>query len=132
MGNDPIYKMEKICAMFASLQTEKTVPEGRLAQSIEYLQEHLTEGIDCRVLAEKCFLGTAQFYKLFREEYGMTPLEYRDRLLMRRAVMLLDSGEISVGEVASMLGFDSVAYFSRFFKKHQGESPSEYMKKHRS
>ena len=130
MGDNPLYKMEKICAILSSLQTEKTVPEGRLAPSFQYIHEHLTQGLDCGVLAEACYLGMAQFYKLFREEYGMTPLEYRDQLLMRRAVTLLDSGEISVTEVAAMLGFESVAYFSRFFKKHQGLSPSAYKKRH--
>ena len=47
---------------------------------------------------------------------------------MRRALEMLDTGEITVSEVAEMLGFESVAYFSRFFKKHQGISPAEYMK----
>ena len=128
-GNDSLYKVEKVCAIMASLHKEKRVIEGRVASAVEYIHEHLTQKWDCQVLADECFLGIAQFYKLFKEEYGQTPLEYRNDLLMRRALEMLDTGEITVSEVAEMLGFESVAYFSRFFKKHQGISPAEYMKR---
>jgi AraC-like DNA-binding protein len=58
----------------------------------------------------------------------MTPLEYRDALLMGRAKLLLRDGTFSIKEIADVLGFESVSYFSRFFKKNRGLSPSQYMK----
>ena len=57
----------------------------------------------------------------------MPPLEYRSSLLAKRASQLLREGSFSVTEVAEMLGFESVSYFSRFFKKHKGISPSKYI-----
>jgi AraC-like DNA-binding protein len=91
--------------------------------------EHLTEKVSCAFLAKLCCLSTAQFYNLFHAEYGVPPLEYRNDLLVRRATLLLKDGSYSVTEVAETLGFESVSYFSRFFKKHKGISPAQYIKK---
>lgn len=126
---DTVAKTELLCTIFRTLADMTANPaKEKLAPAIAYLLEHLTEGIDCRDLAQLCSLSTAQFYNLFNAQYGMTPLAYRDSLLMRRATLLLRDGTFSVTEIAETLGFDSVSYFSRFFKKHRGISPSAYVK----
>ena len=127
--NNTVAKTELMCRIFRTLRSSVVSPRAlRLAPAIRYLLEHLTEKINCRQLAEMCCLSTAQFYNLFHAEYDTTPLEYRNKLLMNQAILLLKNGEFTVTEVSEMLGFESVAYFSRFFKKHQGIAPSEYLK----
>lgn len=126
--NNSVTKTEKLCTILSSLQEHIIdAPKSRLTPAINYIHAHLTEHFDCHKLAELCYLSTAQFYNRFHTEYGMTPLEYRDQLLLQRASTLLKSGEISVTEVADMLGFDNPAYFSRYFKKHFGIAPSKYI-----
>lgn len=121
-----IRKAELMCTIFRTLSARPaSARRARLAPAIRYLREHLTEKIDCSGLATACNLSSAQFYNLFHEEYGHSPLEYRDSLLVDRAVILLRDGAFSVSEVAEMLGFESVSYFSRFFKKHHGIPPSK-------
>lgn len=123
-----IAQTEFISSIFRSLLEESANPQVRkLSPAIQYLHAHLTEGIDCCHLADLCALGTTRFYTLFRKEYDCTPLQYRDQLLMKRALLLLDSNDITVSEVSDLLGFDSAAYFSRFFKKHHGITPTEYL-----
>lgn len=126
--HNSIRKTELMCTIFRTLATKPAnARRERLSPAIQYLLEHLTDKIDCSYLAQVCSLGSAQFYNLFREEYHVTPLEYRDNILMNRAVILLENGAFSVAEVAEMLGFESVSYFSRFFKKHRGVSPSKLL-----
>lgn len=126
---DTVAKAALLCTVLHSLSTAVSNPrKEKLAPAINYLLEHLTEKVSCSFLAEKCCLSTAQFYNLFHAEYGMPPLEYRSRLLVRRATLLLRDGSFSVTEIAEMLGFESVSYFSRFFKKHTGLSPAQYTK----
>ena len=128
-SDNRIAKVEKLCAVFAALCTPSpTSHSPKLEPAIRYLDTHFTEGISCRQLAALCFLSTAQFYNLFREQLGITPLEYRDRLLVRHAIVMLETEGASVSEVAGALGFSGTAYFSRFFKKHVGTSPSAYSK----
>ena len=127
--NDTVAKTEALCTIFRSLHSSISNPRTeKLAPAIRYLLEHLTEGVNCAELAQLCHLSTAQFYNLFHAEYNTTPLEYRNQLLLRKACSLLKDKGITITEISDMLGFDSVAYFSRFFKKHQGISPSNYVK----
>ena len=128
--HNTIGKTALLATMLHALSEAATSPRSkRLAPAIHYLLEHLTEGMDCGTMAELCRLSTSQFYLLFREEFGMTPLQYRDTLVLRRADALLRGGLLTVTEIAQSLGFESVAYFSRFFKKHTGFSPTGYLSK---
>ena len=124
--HNSIRKTELMCTIFRTLSAKHAnTRRQRLSPAVRYLREHLTEKIDCSHLAKFCNLSSAQFYNLFHEEYGMAPLEYRDSLLVSRAVILLQDGGFSISEIAQMLGFESLSYFSRFFKKHKGVSPSK-------
>ena len=127
---DTVAKKALLCQVLRSLASASCSPrQEKLAPATAYLLEHLTEKVSCESLAKLCCLSTARFYDLFREEYGMPPLEYRSSLLAKRASQLLCDGSFSVTEVAEMLGFESVSYFSRFFKKHKGIAPSKYIQK---
>ncbi len=129
-NQDNIRKKELMCTIFRTIDANSlNLNKERLSPAINYLLEHLTEKIDCTMLSKSCALGSSQFYTLFKEEYGMSPLEYRDKLIIKRASMLLRDGSFSVTEIAEMLGFESVSYFSRFFKKQKGVSPLCFVKK---
>lgn len=127
--HDSVAKAALLCTIFHSLEKESAGKNAaKLSPAVRYLLEHLTEKVSCSHLASLCYLSTAQFYNLFHEEFGMAPLEYRSSLILQKAESFLRSGSFSVSEIAEMLGFESVAYFSRFFKKHSGKSPTQFQK----
>lgn len=124
-----------LCTIFLSLQhTQHSQRRSRLSPAVHSMREQIMQdpvtGRFCAAeLAALCNLSTAQFYHLFRMEYGITPLEYHNNLLLHKAVLLLETQQYAVAEIASMLGFDGPAYFSRFFKKHKGIPPSKLLLK---
>ena len=124
-----------LCIIFLSLQqTQQNQRSIRLSPAIRGMREQVTQnpvtGRFCASeLAARCNLSTAQFYHLFRQEYGITPQEYHNNLLLHKAVLLLETKQYAVAEIASMLGFENGAYFSRFFKKHKGIPPSKFLLK---
>ena len=125
-----VEKYSAICTIFLSLQqTQLSQRRMRLLPAVRSIREQIRQNpvrgcFSATELAALCNLSTAQFYHLFHAEYGVTPLEYHNNLLLHKAALLLETQQYTVAEVASMLGFDSPAYFSRFFKKHKGVSPS--------
>lgn len=125
--NKILRKAWLLMAFSALLPHPSAIYTMRIGPAVKYIDEHFKDEIDCHMLAEMCYLSTSQFYNLFREKFGKTPLEYRDTILLKQAELLLESGEISVSEIAEELGFASASYFSRFFKKHKNTSPSKYI-----
>jgi AraC-like DNA-binding protein len=63
-----------------------------------------------------------------RRDLGTTPTAYINDCLVEEAKKLLRATDLSVGRIASRLGFGSGAYFSRLFRRLTGRSPSEYRK----
>lgn len=124
---DSVERMKRICEIFSILRSRYVSPAiKRLMPAVSYLRENAVCGVRCDELAELCFLSTSRFYELFGAEFGMSPLEYRDKMIIKRACAMLETEDMSVKEVALAVGFENAAYFSRFFKKHTGHSPSEY------
>ncbi len=125
---DSVRSTELVCTIFRALSANfNSVRSKRLAPALSYLIEHLTDDLDCSRLAELCHLSSSQFYNLFRDEYRTSPLAYRDTLIIQKAKMLLQD-MFTVTAVAEILGFESVSYFSRFFKKHCGIPPLRYQR----
>lgn len=126
---DTIGKTALICRMLQELAASASDPvKERLAPAVRHLVQNLSAKTDCSCLPGLCNLSSAQFYYLFQQAHSMTPLQYRDGLLLSRAEVLLSDGGVTVAEAADILGFDSSSYFSRFFKKHRGISPLGFLK----
>jgi YesN/AraC family two-component response regulator len=60
---------------------------------------------------------------------GYSPKDYIRIVRMRKAGKLLSDPSTSVSEVAFEVGYSDADYFSKQFKKHFGENPSEYQKR---
>jgi AraC family transcriptional regulator len=64
--------------------------------------------------------------RCFRQQTGVTPMTYLTRYRVNQAKQLLATQEDSVAEIATMVGFASIAYFSRVFRREVGVSPRAY------
>ncbi len=64
--------------------------------------------------------------QIFKQQFGMTPLQYADTLRIEAAKDQLRLKNSSVMEIACSLGFESLTAFFAFFRKHTGITPGEY------
>lgn len=102
-----------------------TIPP-RLAAVRQFMESNLSQRIRLRELAGIANLSVTQFSVLFKRHFRVSPIEYVNRLRLRRASLLLASEHLAVFEVAAMVGFDDPLYFSRQFHRHFGMSPVRY------
>ena len=131
-GFEPIIAMRslEIVARIRSLlkisnSAGVTTPERLVKQAQLKMRESLGESIDFHVLAQQLGTSYSTFRRIFKKETGRAPGEYFIEMKMNRAKQLLLAGK-SIQDVADLLGFDSVYYFSRLFKSRTGNSPSAF------
>ena len=67
-----------------------------------------------------------QLMRLFQRHFGVSPLEYRNKLRMEAAGRLVAHSTLPMKEIAERLGYRSPLYFSTAFRRTFGLSPSRY------
>lgn len=100
----------------------------RLEQSATFIHSRFHEQLDIHTLALRENLSDSRYRELFREAFGMPPGEYITRQRISHACSLLQSTNLSVGQIAEACGYQDTLYFSRIFRKKMGVSPLGYRK----
>lgn len=117
-----------LLAEIADAQREQTENDV-LTPAVSMLAQHYKETPSSDALAAACGISVTHFRRLFRRRFGISPTEYRQRLCIDEGKRLLRTGGYAVSEVAEMLGFESVFYFSRVFKAKTGAAPRSFINK---
>lgn len=94
----------------------------------KYIREHLTERITIDDLSRKANMSKATLFRIFKDEYGISPMELVIRERLRKAKEML-SANMSIKEVCYACGFTDVNYFSRLFKARENMTPGNYQRK---
>ena len=95
-----------------------------IKEGVDYLEKNLSGEFSVGSLAQMCNLSASGFRRIFLKLKGMSPVEYRNRLRIRKATALLHSGMYTVGEVAEQVGIRDIQYFGKLFKRYTGMNPS--------
>lgn len=96
-------------------------------QKVErYCRNHYMNQISLEELATLINYNKTTLLANFREFYGTTPRNYIIQLRLKKARELLIDTDYSISEISEQVGFNSVHYFSRFFKEKEQYSPVEY------
>lgn len=98
----------------------------------KYIDNHIGKQISISNLAKKSGYSLTYFTKKFKKAFGCTPSEYISNLKIEKAQSLLRDQNLTVAEVAYLLGFSDTSYFSNFFKLKTGLYPAYYRKKAKS
>ena len=98
----------------------------RLHFVLNYISQNLTEKLAIDTLSRKAYLSRNMFFKMFREQFGLSPLEYINRERIKLAKNLLAENNVSVSEVSQRCGFNDTNYFVRLFHKMEGVTPRAY------
>ena len=92
-----------------------------------HMHEKYAENLSLDYYASFCNMSTSRFSHMFKQNKGITPLEYIINIRISKAKDLLISGvSLSMSEVAELVGFSNQNYFGRVFKKVEGISPKKY------
>lgn len=92
----------------------------------EYMEENFSRDISLEEISAFVNLSPYYFSRLFKQEEGLSFVEYLTRLRIEEAKRLLRSSQESIVNIALRVGYSEANYFSRVFRKLEGCTPSQY------
>ncbi|MBC3539720.1 AraC family transcriptional regulator N-terminal domain-containing protein [Rufibacter sediminis] len=98
----------------------------RFAHVIRYIKENIREKLEVEKLSEQACMSRANFFRKFKEEFGLAPADYILKERLKLAKEYLRQPGHSVTQVCYMAGFQNLHYFIRAFKKEVGLTPKAY------
>ena len=91
-----------------------------------YLRENYSQQIDFASVAETHAVSAPYLSRLFHEYAGVSPSRYLTAYRMEQARKLLRDSRLSIGEIATRVGYPDPFHFSKTFKNSEGVSPSQF------
>lgn len=94
----------------------------------KYVEKHYMDKLTLSTISKEIHANGSYLSRLYKEKTGHTLFDVINQKKLEKAKEYLSEGK-RVSEVAVLVGFEDVSYFSRVFKKYEGCSPREYEKK---
>ncbi len=122
-----------LCGTVRSYEEQRVAiqPYLELAPVAEHLKKHHREPLDLPALARMAGLSERQLERKFHATFQTTPRNFLVKMRVVNACRLLPDPRLSLTEIALEVGFYDHSDFSRQFRKHMGESPTEYRRANR-
>lgn len=91
-----------------------------------FIEANAEDPIDLAAVARVAGLSAKHLGRSFAARFGDPPMRYRQRVLMRRAAVLLRTGDLRIPQLALKLGYADHRHFSRRFRIEHGVPPGRY------
>lgn len=97
-----------------------------LNEIINHIKQHINEDLSVQSLCEHFSLSRSSLQNLFKNNLKMAPKKYINELKLKKSCILIKESKYNISEIANLLGFNSIHYFSRKFTQHYKITPTEY------
>ena len=88
--------------------------------ALSFIRDNYSGKITIDELAELCYVSKYHFCRIFKLCTGVTPIQYLNNHRLKIAEKMLSLKNARVNDVAEAVGFNSVSYFCKIYKKHFG------------
>ncbi len=99
---------------------------------VRFIQDNYITPINLDDLAKVANVSKSTLILAFKQSMNTTPNKYINYVRLGKAKELLLTTNSNIGEISEMVGFQSLHYFSRYFKNHEQVSPVEYRQRYSS
>ncbi len=112
------------------LKGKSEISNRYVISAIEYIEKHYMESdFTLSAIAGSICVSDGHISRLFKSETGISINNYLTRYRIKKAMDYLKDVTVKVYEVAELVGYQDIAYFSNTFKKLVGKAPSDYQSK---
>ncbi|MFA0963645.1 helix-turn-helix domain-containing protein [Roseivirga sp. BDSF3-8] len=105
----------------------KSDTDVRLANVVEFIRNNISQQFDVDTLSEKACMSSSHFFRCFKNEFGLSPLEFINQEKIEAAARLIrENPSEQLKEIYYDCGFNNYSHFSKLFKRYKKLSPAEY------
>ena len=106
--------------------------ETFLNRALEIIEEHMGDSeFEVRTFQDELGMSRMQLFRKLKALTDQSPSEFIRIIRLKRAAQLMEQQYGNVAQITYEVGFNNLSYFAKCFKELFGDSPSEYMKKHK-
>jgi AraC-like DNA-binding protein/DNA gyrase inhibitor GyrI len=105
----------------------ENIYEQKVNQVIDYISANLYRSLQLNALANQINVSQRQLLRIMRSSLNESLYSYVIRQRVERAVLYMQTEEMSLTQLAGMVGYDNPQSFSKAFRKQFGISPKAYM-----
>lgn len=91
-----------------------------------YMEDNITKHLTIEQICWDNMIGRTKLQKIFHVETGIGIIDYFSKMKISAAKHMIRDGKLNFSQISEQLGYSSIHYFSRQFKKITGMSPSDY------
>ena len=121
-----IIRLMRSTGLSVPAEPQNNVGNHQCAAVRRYIDHHFKESLTLDQLASEAHMNKFYLSHAFKQEYGVSPINYMISRRINESKYLLAETDLSLSQIAQLLGFSSLSYFSQVFRKTQGVSPMEY------
>lgn len=107
--------------------TKQLGDQNTFIKVTNYLEAHLGEKLTIEKICKDNVIGRSQLQKIFQEQSGLGIIEYFSKMKIETSKRMMRTEHLNFTQISEKLGYSSIHYFSRQFKKITGMTPSEYI-----
>ena len=98
----------------------------KIEKALKYIEANYKKKITVKEIAQNSYMEYTYFSRLFKQIICMSCCDYINYFRVQKSESLLLKNELTITEIAGAVGFDSVSYFIKNFKKFNKTSPKQY------
>lgn len=103
-----------------------TRDKDTISEIVSYIEQHYQSNIALQDIAAHFYVSREYVSRKFKQTFGINFSDYLAQYRIDKAKLLMSNPHLKLQDVAEMVGFRDVKYFSKVFKKQEGLSPREY------
>ena len=107
---------------------ENTTKDTRIKYTVNYIENNLKEELSNDNLAENICMTANGFSRLFKQETGFSPQQFIRHTRISKSCSLLLHSNMSIDEIAELVGFANRYYFTRVFNEIMNQTPKSFKK----
>lgn len=126
-NDDEIFQSLKACLLkYVDVIKDKKVYSSHVQQILQIINRNIYDDISVLEICNTLYLDPSYLSTLFKKEFGISMKEHIQNKRIEETQLLLKYTDVTISEIAKLLNFCTVGYFTKVFKKHVGSTPKEY------